>query len=143
MVAQDELRRRVRAAMALAGITSWEQLEERTPFSRSLLKDLGTDRAEVTEKHLRPIAAALDVPYAWFTVPALGGAVAGAEDASIAERVEALERRAAAAGTLSEQLEELRTRQHEDSTRLAHLEEVVRALAARDRPGQGEGGTPR
>jgi hypothetical protein len=79
--------------MALAGITSWEQLAEATPFSRSLLKDLGTERADATESHLRSIAAACRVPYAWFTVPTLTDAVAGAEDSTLSERVEALERR--------------------------------------------------
>lgn len=92
---QDETRRRIRAAMALAGVGSWEDLADRTPFSRSLLKDLGTERAEVGEQHLRPIAAACGVPYAWFTIPDLKAAVASGEDETLAEHVEALERRVA------------------------------------------------
>ena len=79
--------------MALAGITSWEDLADRTPFSRSLLKDLGTERGEAGERHLRSIAAACSVPYAWFTVPDLKDAVASGEDATLSERMEALERR--------------------------------------------------
>lgn len=93
VVAQDQLRRRIRAAMALDGVSSWEDLADKTPFSRSLLKDLGTERARVEEKHLRSIAAACGVPYAWFTVPELAQALDGAEDATLGERVEALERR--------------------------------------------------
>lgn len=88
--------------MALAEISSWEALAEVTPFSRSLLKDLGTERADVGEHHLRSIAAACQVPYAWFTVPDLKDAVASGEDATLSERVEALERRVEA------QLTELR-----------------------------------
>lgn len=82
--------------MALAGVTSWDDLAERTPFSRSLLKDLGTERGRVEEQHLRPIAAACGVPYAWFTVPDLAQVVADSEDATLGERVEALERQSAA-----------------------------------------------
>ena len=44
MLEQDEIRRRIRAAMALADIGSWEELAARTPLSRSTLKDLGTVR---------------------------------------------------------------------------------------------------
>lgn len=79
--------------MALAGVGSWEQLAARTPYSRSLLKDLGTTRATAEESHLRVLAAACELPYAWFTVPDIGAALAGAEDATLSERVEALERR--------------------------------------------------
>jgi transcriptional regulator with XRE-family HTH domain len=90
---QEEIRRRIRAAMALAGISSWEELAERTPLSRSTVKDLGTPRRRADETHLRVIAAACDVPYAWFTVADLRRAVAREEEEpSIAERLEALER---------------------------------------------------
>lgn len=83
--------------MELAGFTSWEQLATATPFSRSTLKDLGTPRGAVDEKHLRPIAAACNVPYAWFTVPDLAAAVRGAdEEPTIAERMEAVESQLAA-----------------------------------------------
>jgi hypothetical protein len=91
---QDEIRRRIRAAMALAGISSWEELAEHTPLSRSTLKDLGTERRRAEETHLRVIAAACDVPYEWFTVADLRHAIVREDDdePSIAERLEALER---------------------------------------------------
>jgi hypothetical protein len=94
---QDEIRRRIRAAMALADIRSWEELATRTPLSRSTLKDLGTVRGRADETHLRVIAAACGLPYAWFTVADLGHAVLREdEDPSMAERLEALERTVAA-----------------------------------------------
>jgi hypothetical protein len=89
---QEEIRRRIRAAMALADIGSWEQLAERTPLSRSTLKDLGTVRGRAEETHLRVIAAACDLPYAWFTITDIGGAVTREdEDPAVGERLEALE----------------------------------------------------
>jgi hypothetical protein len=91
---QAEIRRRIRAAMALADISSWDELARRVPLSRSTVKDLGTPRGRAEETHLRVIAAACDVPYAWFTVPDLRAAVARDDDEpSLAERVEAVERR--------------------------------------------------
>ncbi len=97
MLEQDEIRRRIRAAMALADIGSWEQLAERTPLSRSTLKDLGTVRGRAEETHLRVIAAACDLPYAWFTIGDIGGAVTREdEDPAVGERLEALERTVAA-----------------------------------------------
>jgi hypothetical protein len=94
---QDEIRRRIRAAMALADIRSWDELATRTPMSRSTLKDLGTVRGRADETHLRVIAAACGLPYAWFTVADLGRAVLREdEDPSLAERLEALERTVAA-----------------------------------------------
>jgi hypothetical protein len=91
---QQEIRRRIRAAMALADIGSWDELARRVPLSRSTVKDLGTVRGRAEETHLRVIAAACDVPYSWFTVPDLRAAVAREdEEPSLAERVEALEGR--------------------------------------------------
>jgi hypothetical protein len=91
---QREIRRRIRAAMALADIGSWEELARRVPLSRSTVKDLGTVRGRAEETHLRVIAAACDVPYSWFTVPDLKAAVEREdEEPSLAERVEALESR--------------------------------------------------
>lgn len=92
MLEQEEIRRRIRAAMALADIGSWEQLAERTPLSRSTLKDLGTVRGRAEETHLRVIAAACDLPYSWFTIGDIGGAVTREdEDPAVGERLEALE----------------------------------------------------
>jgi hypothetical protein len=94
---QEEIRRRIRAAMALADIGSWEQLAECTPLSRSTLKDLGTVRGRAEETHLRVIAAACELPYAWFTIDDIGGAVTREdEDPAVSERLEALERTVAA-----------------------------------------------
>jgi hypothetical protein len=89
---QEEIRRRIRAAMDLADVGSWEQLAERTPLSRSTLKDLGTVRGRAEETHLRVIAAACGLPYAWFTVADIGRAVLREdEDPAVGERLEALE----------------------------------------------------
>jgi hypothetical protein len=94
---QEEIRRRIRAAMALADIRSWDDLAARTPMSRSTLKDLGTVRGRADESHLRVIAAACGLPYAWFTVSDVSRAVLREdEDPSFAERLEALERTVAA-----------------------------------------------
>jgi hypothetical protein len=83
--------------MALADIGSWEQLAECTPLSRSTLKDLGTVRGRAEETHLRVIAAACELPYAWFTIADIGGAVTREdEDPAVSERLEALERTVAA-----------------------------------------------
>jgi hypothetical protein len=91
---QAEIKLRIRAAMALADIRSYDALADRLDYSRSTIKDLGTKRGKATEAHLRVIARACGVPYAWFTVPDLRQVVAGAgEDPSLAERVEALEGR--------------------------------------------------
>ena len=66
-------------------------------MSRSTLKDLGTVRGRADESHLRVIAAACGLPYAWFTVSDINRAVLREdEDPSFAERVEALERTVAA-----------------------------------------------
>jgi transcriptional regulator with XRE-family HTH domain len=97
VLTQDDIRRRIRAAMALAGFTSWDQLAENTDLSRSTVKDLGTSRGRARESHLRVIAAACGLPYAWFTVPDIGAAIAREdEDASVLERLEAVERQVAA-----------------------------------------------
>jgi hypothetical protein len=94
---QDEIRRRIRAAMALADISSWDDLAARTPLSRSTLKDLGTIRGRADERHLRVIAAACDLPYAWFTIDDIGRAISRDDDEpAVAERVEALERQVSA-----------------------------------------------
>ena len=83
--------------MALADIGSWEKLAERTPLSRSTLKDLGTVRGRAEETHLRVIAAACALPYSWFTVADIGRAVArDDEDPALVERIEAVEQQVAA-----------------------------------------------
>jgi hypothetical protein len=94
---QEEIRRRIRAAMALADISSFERLAEVTKLSRSTLKDLGTRRGRADEKHLRVIAAHCDLPYSWFTVADVGQAVSrDDEDPAVGERLEALEQIVAA-----------------------------------------------
>jgi hypothetical protein len=94
---QDEIRRRIIAAKALADhIGTWDRLATATKISSSTLKALGT-RSRAEEKHLRVIAAACALPYAWFTVPDLGAAVSREdEDPSVLERLEALEHTVAA-----------------------------------------------
>lgn len=71
-----EIRRRIRAAMAIAGLESWEALAAATGYSRTTLKDLGTDRKQAKRRHLIAIAAACDVPIEWFTVSSIPAAVA-------------------------------------------------------------------
>ena len=92
MLSQDDIRRRIRAAMALAGFTSWDQLADHTDLSRSTVKDLGTNRGRAKEHHLRVIAAACGLPYEWFTIPDIAATIPRENgDASLPERVEALE----------------------------------------------------
>jgi hypothetical protein len=92
-----DLRRRIRAAMALAGVTSWEQLADQADLSRSTVAGLGTPRGKNREGHIRAIGAACGVPYEWFTVPDLGAAVVrDDDDVTLVERVEALELQMAA-----------------------------------------------
>jgi hypothetical protein len=92
VLTQDDIRRRIRAAMALAGYTSWDQLADNTELSRSTVKDLGTSRGRAKESHLRVIAAACGMPYEWFTIPDIAAAIQREnDDASVLERVEALE----------------------------------------------------
>jgi hypothetical protein len=89
---QEEIRRRIRAAMALADIRSWDDLAARTPMSRSTLKDIGTVRGRADETHLRVIAAACGLPYSWFTIADVAAAIAREdEEPSVNERLEALE----------------------------------------------------
>jgi hypothetical protein len=95
---QDEIRRRIVAAKALAAhIGTWDRLAEATKISSSTLKSLGTPRKEAEEKYLRVIAAACAVPYAWFTIEDLAGAVSREDDdPALVERIEALEHTVAA-----------------------------------------------
>lgn len=139
---QVELRRRIRAAMALADVSSWEDLADRTGFSRSLLKDLGTERGTAEEKHLRVIAAATGVPYSWFTVPDLAVVAAGAEDATLAERVEALERQGLATRQrVDDEIRELRAAVAALSADSLRRTRELQELRDRDRPqGRPEGG---
>lgn len=74
-LSQTEIRLRIRAAMGLAGIGSWEGLAAKTGYSRSLLKDLGTPRGTAERKHLMAIAGACEVPFEWFTLPSLSEAI--------------------------------------------------------------------
>jgi transcriptional regulator with XRE-family HTH domain len=76
---QEVLRRRLRAARILADVTV-EQLAERvTPGSRlsqRTLHKLEQGDTPLTAPIMRELAAALDLPYEWFTVPSIGQALA-------------------------------------------------------------------
>lgn len=61
--------------MALHGFGSWTALAAKTDWSESTLRGLGLPRARATSRHLREIAAACEVPYEWFTIPSIQGAV--------------------------------------------------------------------
>ena len=79
--------------MWLAGYESLEELVVPLSFGITTLKELGGKRT-ADEDHLREIARVCEVSYAWFTIPDLLGIVAGyADEASLTERVEALEGR--------------------------------------------------
>jgi len=98
VVQGEELRRRIRAARELAGIRSWEKLVDRAAespygYGRSTLKEIGK-ADEADPRHVLAVAWACKVDMAWFEVPDLRAVVADAdpEKATIAERVEALER---------------------------------------------------
>jgi hypothetical protein len=95
VVEQDEIRRRIRSLMWLAGYESLEELVVPLSFGITTLKELGVGkRTGADADHLREIARICGVSYGWFTIPDLRGIVAGYEDeASLAERVEALEGR--------------------------------------------------
>jgi hypothetical protein len=94
VVEQDEIRRRIRSLMWLAGYDTLEELVVPLSFGITTLKELGGKRTSADEDHLREIARVCGVSYGWFTIPDLLGIVAGYEDeASLAERVEALEGR--------------------------------------------------
>jgi hypothetical protein len=137
MLPQDELRRRIRAAMALAGIASWDELAERTPYSRSTIKDLGTIRGTVEETHLFHIARACDVPYEWFTVADLRRTVE-ADQPTIGEHIEALRRRLTATERLGTQRwgeamrlhDELLARVNQAHERITHNDERILRLTS-------------
>jgi hypothetical protein len=95
---QDEIRRRIVAAKALAAdIGTWDRLAKKTKISSSTLKSLGTPRRKADAKYLHVIAEACDVPYAWFTIEDLGSAIRREDDdPALVERVEALEHTVAA-----------------------------------------------
>jgi hypothetical protein len=97
VVPQDEIRRRIVAAKALnPELGTWAKRAKATNISTSTLTGFGT-RGRADEKHLRVIAEACNVPYAWFTVPDLARAVSREdEEPSLVERVEALEHTVAA-----------------------------------------------
>lgn len=88
---QDELQCRLRAARVLRNLTV-PQLAERIPASARLgertLRKLENGESQLTPPILRELAARLDLPYAWFTVPNLGAAIGGE---SFDERLAALE----------------------------------------------------
>jgi transcriptional regulator with XRE-family HTH domain len=66
---QRTLQRRLRAARALQDITVRalaERLDPSWKLSERTLRKLETGESEVTERALRPIADALEMPYQWF-----------------------------------------------------------------------------
>jgi transcriptional regulator with XRE-family HTH domain len=66
---QERLRRRLRAVRIMVGITLTELADRLDPtwkLSERTLRKLENNEAPITERALRPIAEALDWPYAWF-----------------------------------------------------------------------------
>jgi transcriptional regulator with XRE-family HTH domain len=88
---QEELRRRLRAARALRDLTV-AQLAEQIPASARLgertLRKLESGESQLTPPLLRELAARLDLPYRWFTVPDVAAALGGEE---LEQRMAALE----------------------------------------------------
>jgi transcriptional regulator with XRE-family HTH domain len=65
---QLALRRRLRAARTLQGVTLRELADRIDPvwkLSERSLRKLESGESEITERSLRPIGEALDVPYGW------------------------------------------------------------------------------
>ena len=92
----DELRRRLRAARALAGIDDLADLAQLVHSSSRLsertLRKLESGESDPTVPQLRELCVALNVAFEWFTHPDLGRAPAEA-DPSIADRLALLEGR--------------------------------------------------
>lgn len=66
---QERLRRRLRAVRIMVGLTLRELAEKLDPtwkLSERTLRKLENNESEITERALRPIAEAMDWPYAWF-----------------------------------------------------------------------------
>jgi hypothetical protein len=78
---QEELRRRLRAARELRGVKTIKELAElcapNARLGERTLRKLESGESVLTPPILRELAATLDLPYAWFTVPDLGAAVGG------------------------------------------------------------------
>lgn len=76
---QDVLRRRLRAARILANVTVAQLADRITPGSRlsqRTINKLEQGDVDLTAPVMRELAAALDLPYEWFTVPSIGDALA-------------------------------------------------------------------
>jgi transcriptional regulator with XRE-family HTH domain len=97
---QTELRSRLRAARTLRQVSLRELaglLDSSWKLSERTLRKLESGESEITERALRPIAAALDVPFGWFVTDDPLGPWRGPENAELAaefeRRLEALESR--------------------------------------------------
>jgi transcriptional regulator with XRE-family HTH domain len=107
----DQLRRRIRAARALAGFDDVADLASRVHSSARLsertLRKLETGESDPTVPQLREIAATCGVAWEWFTHPDLAHAPAR-DDPEIEPRLAALEARMAGWDRrLSEMLHEM------------------------------------
>jgi len=66
-ISQDEARRRLRAGLALRGMT-FTDLAANSGFSEGTWVSAGGDRL-MLERHARDAARALELPYEWFSAP--------------------------------------------------------------------------
>jgi transcriptional regulator with XRE-family HTH domain len=69
---QSELRSRLRAARTLQGVTLKDlaaRLDPSWKLSERTLRKLENGESDITERALRPIAEALEVPYQWLIAP--------------------------------------------------------------------------
>jgi transcriptional regulator with XRE-family HTH domain len=105
---QRTLQRRLRAARALQDVTLRalaERLDPSWKLSERTLRKLESGESEVTERALQPIAAALEVPYGWFTTDDPFAPWRGAESPALAaefeRRLRALEARVSEPGNAS------------------------------------------
>lgn len=90
---QDELRRRLRAARALRDLSVVDLAKLMPPdakLSLSTLRKIESGERKLDVAVLRELAARIEVPFAWFTVPDLAQAV-GLGNESFEDRLAALE----------------------------------------------------
>lgn len=81
---QDELRRRLRAARILRSVTLKEladRLDRSERLSERTLRKLENGESDVSERSLRPIAQALQIPYEWFIVEDVFISASNSDDA--------------------------------------------------------------
>jgi transcriptional regulator with XRE-family HTH domain len=93
---QEELRRRLRAARVLCDLTIADlasRIDTEAGMGERVLRRLEAGESKLRPPALRELANAMEIPYAWFTVPSITTAVAlvGSEPGEFEERLRRLE----------------------------------------------------